>query len=112
MPTPDRLEKFVNTLKRTGGLKNPKAKGSRNERRSRALFEAAGYRCIKSGGSLGEWDVVAIGPKGVILCQVKSNDWPGTLEMDELRESCPYPYITRLVHRWRDRQRLPDVREL
>ena len=54
-------------------LKNAKAKGSRQERRSMALLEAAGYSCVKSGGSLGEWDVVALGPQGVVLVQVKSN---------------------------------------
>lgn len=112
MSAPERLTAFVATLKRTGGLKNAKAKGSRQERRTMALLEAAGYTCIKSGGSLGEWDVIGIGPRGVVLVQVKSTDWPGTLEMAALRESCPYPYVTRLVHRWRNHQRTPDVREL
>lgn len=77
-----------------------------------ALLEAAGYRCVRSGGSLGEWDVVGIGPLGVVLVQVKSNAWPGLLEMGALRESCPWPHVTRLVHRWRNYARTPDVREL
>jgi hypothetical protein len=42
--------------------------------------------------------------------QVKTQDWPGTVELAGLAESCPWPYVTRLVHRWRSRQRLPDVR--
>jgi Holliday junction resolvase-like predicted endonuclease len=89
-----------------------KRKGTRQEHRTMALLEAAGYRCIRSGGSLGEWDVVGIGPQGTVLVQVKSRDWPGTLEMGALQDSCAYPHVTRLVHRWRDRQRTPDVREL
>lgn len=93
-------------------LKNSKAKGSRNERRSRDIFRAAGYYVTRAGASLGEWDLVALGPHGVILCQVKTRDWPGALEMGALRESCPWPYVTRLVHRYRDGVRQPDVREL
>ena len=36
---------------------NSKAKGSRNEHRSMALLEAAGYRCTRAAASLGAWDV-------------------------------------------------------
>jgi hypothetical protein len=56
--------------------------------------------------------VVAVGSTDVVLVQVKSNDWPGSLEMQVLREFVTPPGVRRLVHRWRDRQRLPDVREL
>ena len=49
-----------------------KRKGTRNEHRSRALLEASGYRVFRSGGSLGEWDLVALHPSGdVLLLQVK-----------------------------------------
>lgn len=74
-----------------------------------ALLEAAGYRCLRSGGSLGEWDVVGIGPQDVVLCQVKSNRGPGTLERLALQESCPYPHVRRLIHVWRDYKRTPEV---
>lgn len=91
---------------------NSKAKGSRNEHRSIALLEAAGYRCSRSAASLGVWDIVGIGPTDVVLCQVKTRDWPGAVEMEQLREfRCP-PNAKKLVHRWRDRARLPDVKEL
>jgi hypothetical protein len=44
--------------------------------------------------------------------QVKSRDWPGLAEMERLR-SFPAPANCRkILHRWRDRQRIPDVREL
>ena len=91
---------------------NMKAKGSRNERRSMAILEAAGYQCTKSAASLGAWDIVGISPAGFVLCQTKSNEWPRTEEMEALREfRCP-SNCRKLVHRWRDRQRLPDVREV
>jgi hypothetical protein len=44
-----------------------------------------------------------------VVCQVKTRDWPGTVELAGLAESVPYSYVTRLVHRWRPHQRLPDV---
>lgn len=91
---------------------NCKAKGSRNERRSIQLLEAAGYRCTKSGASLGAWDIIGIGSTDIVLCQVKTRDWPGAAEMETLRAFAAPGNCKRLVHRWRDRQRLPDVKEL
>jgi hypothetical protein len=44
--------------------------------------------------------------------QVKSRDWPSLEEMESLRLfPCP-ANCRKLIHRWRDRERLPDVREL
>jgi hypothetical protein len=61
---------------------------------------------------LGAWDIVAIGSQDVILLQVKSRDWPGSAELETLQAfPCP-PNCRKLVHRWKDRQRLPDVKEL
>ena len=91
---------------------NTKAKGNRNEHRSIAILEAAGYRCTRSAASLGEWDIVGIGSTDVVLVQVKSNDWPGSVEMETLSLYSVPPNARKPVHRWRDRQRLPDVREL
>jgi len=91
---------------------NAKAKGNRNEHRSIALLEAAGYRCTRSAGSLGEWDIIGIGSTDVVLCQVKTRDWPGTAEMEALKLFPAPANCRKLVHRWRDRQRLPDVREI
>jgi Holliday junction resolvase len=93
-------------------LKNAKAKGARNERRTIRLLEAAGYACMKAGGSLGVFDVIAIGPIDIVLVQVKSNAWPGSVEMEALRLFRAPPNARKLVHRWRDRQRSPDLREL
>jgi Holliday junction resolvase len=91
---------------------NAKAKGTRNEHRSMRLLEAAGYRCTRSAASLGEWDIVGVSANAFVLVQCKTRDWPSAEEMEGLRAfRCP-SNCRRLVHRWRDRQRLPDVREI
>ena len=89
---------------------NKKAKGTRNEHRSMRLLELAGYRCTRSGASLGVFDIIAVGPTDIVLLQVKSNSWPGAVEMEDLRAfPCP-TNCRKLVHRWRDGERQPDVR--
>jgi hypothetical protein len=91
---------------------NTAKKGARNERRSAAILEAAGYAVTRAAASLGVWDLIGVGSTDVVLVQVKTRDWPGAVEMESLRLfPCP-PNCRRLVHRWRDRQRTPDVREL
>lgn len=91
---------------------NAKAKGTRNEHRSIAVLEAAGYRCTRSAASLGEWDIVGIGTTDVVLVQTKTGRWPGTEEMEMLALFPVPPNCRKLVHRWMPRQRLPDVKEL
>jgi len=91
---------------------NSKRKGTLREHRSMALLEASGYQCVRAAASLGCWDIVAIGSQDIILLQVKSRDWPGSAEMETLQAfPCP-PNCRRLIHRWRDFQRVPDVKEL
>jgi len=93
-------------------MRNSKGKGTRNEHRSRCLLEAAGYAVTRAAASLGVWDLVGIGSTDFVLCQVKTRDWPGSVEMETLSSfTCP-PNCRRIVHRWRHRQRAPDVREL
>jgi len=49
-----------------------KRKGTRAELRCIRILEAAGYICTKAGGSLGMFDVVALGPVDVKAIQVKA----------------------------------------
>jgi hypothetical protein len=91
---------------------NAKRKGTFREHRSIALLEAAGYRCTRAAASLGAWDIIGIGSTDIVLCQVKSRDWPGTAEMETLKDFPAPPQCKKLIHRWRDRQRTPDVREV
>jgi Holliday junction resolvase len=91
---------------------NGKRKGTRNEHRTIQLLERAGYSCTRAAASLGAWDVIGVGSKDVVLVQVKTRDWPGSVEMETLKNFLAPALCRKLVHRWRDRQRLPDVREI
>jgi Holliday junction resolvase len=91
---------------------NTKAKGTRNERRSMKLLEAAGYRCTRAAASLGAWDIVAVSAADVILLQVKTRDWPGAVETEAMQLFPAPKNCRKLIHRWRDGQRFPDVREV
>ncbi len=91
---------------------NHKAKCSRNERRSRDLLRSQGYEVLKAGASLGVFDLIAIGPMDVILAQVKTNAWPSREEMARMTAlPCP-PNCKKVIHRWLDRVKEPDVREV
>jgi Holliday junction resolvase len=91
---------------------NAKAKGSRRERQTIELLQAQGYSCTKSGGSLGVFDVIAVGPADILLIQCKSNRWPSSAEMSAIASFAAPAVCRRIVHRWRDRQAAPDVREI
>jgi uncharacterized protein with GYD domain len=94
------------------GAMSAKAKGTRNEHRSIRLLEEAGYQCTRAAASLGAWDIVGIGSQDVVLVQVKTRDWPGRVEMESLKQFAAPAIARKLAHRWRDRKRLPDVKEL
>lgn len=87
-----------------------KAKGARRERQSRDLLEALGYDVTRAAASRGLWDLVAISSTDVVLVQVKSNAWPCVEEMEAMELAQVPPNCRKLVHRWRDGERLPDVR--
>ena len=88
---------------------NAKRKGNRAEHRSIALLESAGYACTRAAASLGVFDIVGVSATDVVLVQVKSRDFPGSVEMEVIKNfQCP-PLCKKIVHR-RDRAPLPDVR--
>ena len=91
---------------------NAKAKGSRNEHRTMQLLEASGYACTRAAASLGIFDVIGISATDFVAVQVKSNEWPRGEEMETLRGFRVPANCRKLIHRWRDRARLPDVKEL
>ena len=91
---------------------NARQKGTRNEHRSMAVLEAAGYYCIRSSLSAGVFDVVAISSSDILLVQVKTRDWPYSEELDALKAFQAPMNTKKLVHRWRDREILPDVKEV
>jgi len=51
-----------------------KRKGTYYEHRARRILEAAGYVCTRAGGSLGVFDLIAIGPHDVRCVQVKGGN--------------------------------------
>ena len=95
---------------------NTKAKGALQERRARDVLVSQGFVVTKSSGSLGTWDLVAINQCDpdldirlfmplVRLIQVKSNRWPRSGEMEELRESArvhPLPWFSCEIWRYDD----------
>lgn len=91
-------------------LKNRKQKGSKNERKSIRLLEAEGYRCMKAGASLGIFDIIGIRHDGFVLVQVSSNRWKGLKEVLAIREFKAPTNAIRMLHRWDDYAREPQVR--
>ena len=89
---------------------NTAAKGRRNEHRSMALYEAMGYECIRSAGSRGRWDFLAIDAHWIIAVQVKSGSWPSPAERKAMEDASLPDGTRRVVHRWQARARRPDVR--
>ena len=50
-------------------------------------------------------DIVGVGPTDVVLVQSKTRDWPGTVEMEAIRNFVCPSGTRKLVYRWRDRVR-------
>lgn len=94
---------------------NRKAKGARRERQARDILQAEGYLVTKAGGSLGAFDLVAIGESMDRLVQVKSNRPPGRVEMTTLKELAEkYRRSWRTIELWifKDGVKIPLVRAL
>ena len=93
-------------------MKGHYRKGARNEYRSMRLLEALGYQCVRAAGSHGPFDLVAFNASGLLLVQVKSNEWATPAECESM-SLVPVPAnATKLVHRWDDRVKLPQVKEI
>lgn len=91
---------------------NRKEKGNRRERQTRDLLREQKYEVTKAGASLGLFDLVGIGKTDFVLCQVKSNRWPGSQEMEAIRNfECP-ANCRKVIYRWRDYVSEPDVMEV
>ena len=102
-----------------GVLKNAKAKGARRERRTRdwLLSEEpegiGGYQyVIKAGGSLGMFDLVAIGWRGVLLVQVKSNGLPPPKERALISAARVPSFCKKEIWVWYDRRPEPRIIEV
>jgi len=92
---------------------NTKRKGSRNELKTKKLLESTGYRGVKSGGSLGEFDLIMMGLGSLRLIQVKSNRRPPPAEREAISE---FPVktgdtlqVTKEIWVWKDYAREPLI---
>lgn len=76
------------------------------------ILERAGYLVVRSAGSHGLFDLVAISPLGVRLIQVKSN-YVGPVEIESLQEfkDCPHN-STREIWLFRDGEVDPIIKVL
>ena len=88
---------------------NTKAKGTRLEHKTMDYLEAIGYLTTRSAASLGAFDVIAVGPIGVRLIQVKANRAPGPPEREQMEaisvpDNCTIEYWV-----WKDYARKPIV---
>lgn len=93
---------------------NAKAKGTRAEHRAMRILEAAGYSCVRAGGSLGMFDVIAIGRLDIRCLQVKAGDgnYCSKVERELMRECSVPPNCSREIWRFPDRCRQPLIEVL
>ena len=81
---------------------NTQAKGTRREYQSKHLHEATAYTVFR----------IALSATDLLCVQVKSRDWPGSLERELLEAFRVPPNGRTLVHRWRNGARHPAVLEI
>ena len=92
---------------------NQKRKGTRGEHRAMAILEAAGYACTRSGGSLGVFDVIAIGPVDIRCVQVKSGGaYLSAVEREQIKHFRAPPTVSKEAWRFPDRARAPLIERL
>jgi len=65
-----------------------KAKGTRSEKKAIKLLEATGWYCVRSAGSFGLFDIIAIHPRiPYVRCiQVKTNKKASKGEIELIKE--------------------------
>jgi Holliday junction resolvase len=90
-----------------------KRKGSVAERKAIKLLEAEGFVCTKAGGSLGVFDVIALGAESVRCVQVKSGG--ARLSRGERQAIAALqlaPNVTKEYWSFRDYARAPLIERL
>ncbi len=85
-----------------------KQKGSRRERQVKKMLEDTGYLVVKSGASLGLFDLIALGDKQCRLIQVKSN-WCSPAEREGIEEFDAPSYCTKELWVYKDRVKEPII---
>jgi Holliday junction resolvase len=89
---------------------NAKRKGTRAEHRAMRILAAAGYSCLRSGASLGMFDVLALNGTGIRCVQVKSGGaYCSAVEREQIALVDLPPNATREIWRFPDRCRQPVI---
>lgn len=72
---------------------------------------AAGYRCVRSAGSHGPWDVCAVGPMDTILVQVKlsKTGYVAPSEVSDFKEMPTSKWTRKEVWVFTKHKRYPEV---
>ena len=92
---------------------NAKAKGARAEHKAMRILEAAGYSCVRAGGSLGMFDVIAMNEHGYKCLQVKSGgEYCSKIEREIMRECRVPSNCSREIWRFPDRCKAPLIEVL
>lgn len=95
---------------------NGKRKGARAEHRCMRILEAAGYLCSRAAGSMGMFDVVAVGPQDVRLVQVKCGPsdkcYLPTIEREQITALPVAPGVSKECWRFHDGKREPLIEVL
>ncbi len=83
------------------------SKGRKREYDVMDILKKAGYQCLRTAGSHGMWDVIAIGPSNIRLIQVKLNRTPTPAERRAIEEFRVAPRTTKEVWMFRTGARKP-----
>ncbi len=88
-------------------------RGRSREYRVIKSLQDEGYTCIRAAGSKGMFDIVAVGPKGIRLIQVKLNKGPTSGERSALAEFRNHPAnAVKEVWMFTDGSREPVVQQI
>jgi Holliday junction resolvase len=66
-------------------------RGRRNEYKAIKILTTAGYYCIRSAGSHGFWDIIALSKTGIRLIQCKTNGHYNAIDIEKIQEFKDYP---------------------
>jgi len=75
--------------------------GREREYRSMHLLREAGYEPHRAAGSKGVWDIIGIGPQGMVLIQVKYQKRPSAREYHAMVAYAAPPNAEKYVHLYR-----------
>ncbi len=85
-------------------------KGRRKENQTRDWLRDMGHVVMRSAGSKGPFDIVAVSASGVLLVQVKAGTRPTKAEVKKLEAiEIPLAWCTKQIWYWPDYAREPEV---